>query len=265
MGRLAPALRRSLAGGSLLTASALAAYIESQSVGIAPRWTCREAPAGFFFAMASPHDTPTLRAITFFDGQNLYRSVKDAWGCSHPNYDVVGLSRAVCEREGWILSAMPRFYTGVPREVDSPRWHTFWANKLRAIGRQGCTVFKGQVRYRTEEVRLGDGTQVTRTHGREKGVDVRIAIDLIRLAHRRQYDVAVVFSQDQDLREVAREIKEIAREQQRRITVASAFPFQPPRPGQKPCRGIDQTQWVRMEQEFYERYLDPHDYRGGAA
>ena len=56
-------------------------------------------------------------------------------------------------------------------------------------------IFKGQVRYRTETERLGDGAQITRKHGTEKGVDVRIAIDLIRLAHRRQYDVAIVFSQ----------------------------------------------------------------------
>ena len=127
--------------------------------------------------MASPPNTRLPRALTFFDGQNLYRSVKETFGCSHPNYDVLELSNAICEREGWLLSATPRFYTGVPRAQDDPRWHVFWANKLRTISRQGCTIFKGQVRYRTETVRLGDGTQITRTHGREKGVDVRMAIE----------------------------------------------------------------------------------------
>lgn len=47
---------------------------------------------------------------------------------------------------------------------------------------------------------------------------MRIAVDLIRLAHRKQYDVAIVFSQDQDLREVAKEIKAIAQEQPRAPT-----------------------------------------------
>lgn len=202
--------------------------------------------------------------MTFFDGQNLYRGVKETFGCSHPNYDVLKLSNAICEREGWLLSATPRFYTGVPRVQDDPRWHAFWANKLRTISRQGCTIFKGQVRYRTETVRLGDGTQIARTHGREKGVDVRMAIDLIRLAHRREYDVAVVFSQDQDLREVAREIKLIAREQQRAIKMASAFPYRRARPGEKPCRGIDQTDWVRIDQELYDQCIDPRDYRNEA-
>ena len=55
--------------------------------------------------------------MTFFDGQNLYRSVKETFGCSHPNYDVLELSNAICEREGWLLSATPRFYTGVPRRT----------------------------------------------------------------------------------------------------------------------------------------------------
>jgi hypothetical protein len=35
--------------------------------------------------------------------------------------------------------------------------------------------------------------------GREKGIDVRIAIDVLKMARNNQYDVAVVFSQDQDL------------------------------------------------------------------
>lgn len=214
--------------------------------------------------MAAPPNTPKLRAIAFFDGQNLYRGVKDTFGCSHPNYDVLTLSRAICDQEGWLLSAMPRFYTGVPSRKDDPRWHGFWANKLRAISRQGCQIFKGQVRYRTETIPLGDGTQITRTHGREKGVDVRIAVDVIRLAHRKEYDVAIVFSQDQDLREVAKEIKAIAREQRRNITMASAFPFMPQRPGKEPCRGIDQTHWVRIEQELYEQCIDPRDYRPSA-
>jgi uncharacterized LabA/DUF88 family protein len=39
--------------------------------------------------------------------------------------------------------------------------------------------------------------------GEEKGIDVRIALDVIAEAHRRAYDVALILSQDQDLSEVA--------------------------------------------------------------
>ena len=71
------------------------------------------------------------------------------------------------------------------------------------------------LRYRNQTVRLHDGTEHTVLVGEEKGIDVRIALDVIRLAHRREYDVAVVLSQDQDLAEVAEEIRVIAREQDR--------------------------------------------------
>ena len=60
--------------------------------------------------------------------------------------------------------------------------------------------------------------------GVEKGIDVRIALDVIRGAHAKQYDVAIIFSQDQDLAEVVKEIISISQEQDRWIKIASAFP-----------------------------------------
>jgi uncharacterized LabA/DUF88 family protein len=49
-----------------------------------------------------------------------------------------------------------------------------------------------------------DGTQFAFPAGEEKGIDVRNAIDVIRMAHRAEYDIAILFSQDQDLSEVAK-------------------------------------------------------------
>src|SRR5882724_1554543 len=82
--------------------------------------------------------------------------------------------------------------------------------KLAAMGRQGVYVVSRPLRYRNQTVRLPDGTEHTVLVGEEKGIDVRIALDVIRLARRREYDVAVVLSQDQDLAEVAEEIRVIA-------------------------------------------------------
>ncbi|MDE2926223.1 MAG: hypothetical protein OXT71_07495 [Acidobacteriota bacterium] len=39
---------------------------------------------------------------------------------------------------------------------------------------------------------LPEGTQHSFLTGEEKGIDVRIALDVIALAHRREYDVAAV-------------------------------------------------------------------------
>jgi uncharacterized LabA/DUF88 family protein len=37
--------------------------------------------------------------------------------------------------------------------------------------------------------------------GEEKGMDVRLAVDVVRMAREKLYDVALIFSQDQDLSE----------------------------------------------------------------
>ncbi|MDW8031906.1 MAG: NYN domain-containing protein, partial [Candidatus Bipolaricaulota bacterium] len=94
--------------------------------------------------------------------------------------------------------------------------------------------------------------------GEEKGIDVRIAIDVIRLAHRNEYDVALIFSQDQDLSEVAEEVGTIAREQHRWIKVASAFPISPT---SRNRRGIEKTDWIPIDRATYDACLDRRDYR----
>ncbi len=51
-----------------------------------------------------PTEPREKRAVAFIDGQNLYYSVKEAFGYTFPNYDILALSRLVCEQEGWHLS-----------------------------------------------------------------------------------------------------------------------------------------------------------------
>jgi uncharacterized LabA/DUF88 family protein len=92
---------------------------------------------------------------------------------------------------------------------------------------------------------------------KEKGIDVRIALDVIRLAYRGSYDVAIVFSQDQDLSEVATEIKAIAQEQDRWIKVACAYPVA----RHITKRGINGTDWVQISKELYDPCIDSRDYR----
>ncbi len=129
-------------------------------------------------------------------------------------------------RQGWTLEQV-RFYTGVPNAADNAFWNYFWVAKLGTMGHQGVHVFSRPLRYRNKTVRLPGGHVHTFLVGEEKGIDVRIAIDVIRLAARNQYDVGVIFSQDQDLSEAADEVRLIAREQGRWIKLASAFPFSP--------------------------------------
>jgi uncharacterized LabA/DUF88 family protein len=193
----------------------------------------------------------------FFDGQNLYQHAKDAFGHHHPNYDPLKLHAAVCTERGWQPNLV-KFYTGIPSVEESAMWSAYWSNRVLAMKRAGIVVTTRPLRYRKQEAYDENGALKTITVPQEKGVDVRLALDVVKAARRRQFDVAVIYSQDQDLCEVVEEIKEIANEQGRRIVVACAFPSGP---NATAGRGIDRTDWVRMTQTFYDACLDPRDYR----
>jgi uncharacterized LabA/DUF88 family protein len=181
------------------------------------------------------------RVVSFIDGQNLYRSAKECFGYHYPNFNALALSRLVCHMKYGCDLHQARFYTGVPPAADDRLWHHFWHVKLRAMTAQGVFTFSRPTRNQ-----------------KEKGIDVRIALDVIGMAHRNQYDVAMIFSQDQDLSEVVNEIKAIALEQQRWIQISCAYPCGPHSINN---RGINQTDWVPITKTMYDQCIDPRDYR----
>jgi len=201
---------------------------------------------------------PTIkRTMAFFDGQNLFYAVKKAFGYSYPNYDPEALARAVCAAKGWQLETTC-FYTGIPRVQDDAFWNHFWTEKLRSMGKRGIRTFTRHLRYRNQSIILPDGRESTVLVGQEKGIDIRIALDVVRMAHRNLYDVAVIFSQDQDLSEAADEVRTISREHDRWIKVVCAFPVSPT---YENIRGINGTDWIPIDRATYNACLDPNDYR----
>lgn len=195
--------------------------------------------------------------MVFVDGQNLFYAAKQVFGYTYPNYDIASLAAKLCQQQNWQLT-QARFYTGIPNSGDDAAWNHFWKAKLAQMGRQGVHVFSRPLRYRLHTVRLPDGTTYSVPVGQEKGVDVRLGIDVVSLAHQKAFDVAVIFSQDQDLSEVAEEIRVIARLQDRWIKVASAFPVSPVPHN---ARGINGTDWIKIDRATYDACLDPRDYR----
>jgi NYN domain len=151
-----------------------------------------------------------------------------------------------------------RFYTGVPDISREEMWAGYWNNRVLSLKRDGVSVTTRKLRYRDEVINLADGTQHVVPTVQEKGIDVRLALDVVKLARKRNFDVAVIFSQDQDLAEVVSEIKEIAKEQGRFIRICCPFPSGP---SASSGRGIDGADWFRMDEAFYNLCLDPFDYR----
>jgi uncharacterized LabA/DUF88 family protein len=152
-----------------------------------------------------PVEPAVKRAIAFFDGQNLFYAVKKAFGYSYPNYDPKALAERIIGARGWTL-LKTFFYTGIPDPTDNPFWNHFWTAKMAVMGTRGIQTFSRSLRYRNQTVRLPDGSSTTILVGEEKGVDVRLALDVVRMARETLYDVALIFSQDQDLSEAADEV-----------------------------------------------------------
>jgi uncharacterized LabA/DUF88 family protein len=204
-----------------------------------------------------PAEPPVKRCFAFVDGQNLFKAAEEAFGYSYPNYDPLALASSACAAHGWVLTAT-HFYTGVPDQIDDPFWHHFWTAKMAVLGTRGVSTYARALRYRNETIRLPDGSWTAALVRREKGIDIRIALDVVRHARTRAFDVALIFSQDQDLSEVADEVRRISIDQNRWMKTACAFPFSPTIQN---TRGINGTFWIRLERLIYDACLDPNDYR----
>ena len=185
-----------------------------------------------------------MRTLVQFDGQNLFHLAKNAWGpgspYEYPSYDVVKLAEALVSMKTGRNIEEVRFYTGVPNRASRATLNGFWMNKLKHLESQGVQVYRGKVNY----------------GGQEKGVDVSIALDLVRATYEQRFDVSIIVSQDSDFGPAVLLAKQIASEQGRTLEFESAFPVSH---GSK--RGVPGTTWVHIDQATYDACHDPTDYR----
>lgn len=196
---------------------------------------------------------PNKKTIVFIDGQNIYHLAKRAWAprpaqgwspYSFPSYDVEKLANVlVLSEPGRVLQGI-RFYTGVPSALQNSLWHQFWTNKLRHMANRHIAIFKGRIS----------------ATGQEKGVDVSLAIDLIKLTYEKSYDVAIVVSQDMDFGPAVKLAKEIAKNQHRQLEFYSAFPCEVSNHHSNQ-RGVPGTAWIHITKQIYDACYDPREYR----
>ena len=188
-----------------------------------------------------------MNTIVFFDGQNIYRSALSAWRTdasdtyvyTWPSYDVEKLATAVTSKTKGRKITQIRFYTGVPTSFQNSRWNRFWVEKIKHLESQGIEVYRGKIS----------------AHNHEKGVDVKLAIDLIRLTYEKKYELAIIFSQDRDFEPAINLAREIAGDQSRQLMFESHFII-----GDS-SRGIPGTTWLPIDKTTYDACSDPNDYR----
>lgn len=203
------------------------------------------------------NEPPNKRVFCFIDGQNLFHSAKKAFGYRYPNYDIKKLAFSVCAKRGWDAPVSIYFYTGIHRKNASRSLHDFWKRKMDAMKDEGIFVFYRHLLY--SKAHVGHkGSSKQPLVGREKGIDVRLALDVVKTVSEDSCDVAVIFSQDQDFYEVVKDVRSISRTQNRWIKIASAFPV---RNKHDKNIGIRDTDWIEIDRGMYDECIDPKDYR----
>jgi hypothetical protein len=133
--------------------------------------------------------------MVFVDYQNLFKGAREAFGYKqegyaghYGNFRPYSLGRLLVRDGGRSLLEV-RVYTGVPTPKSDPKGNKFMQRRIAAwVGDMPDKVglFPRPLRYPPPQ-------------GREKGVDVELAIDLVRLGLDDAFDVAVVASADTDL------------------------------------------------------------------
>lgn len=135
------------------------------------------------------------RTMVFVDYQNLYKGARDAFGYKaigraghYGNFRPYSLGR-VLVRGGNRTLEQVRVYTGIPTPQRDRKGNAIMQRRLAtwvSDNPQVVEVFPRPLKYPPPE-------------GREKGVDVELAIDVVRLALDDAYDIGVIASADTDL------------------------------------------------------------------
>lgn len=145
------------------------------------------------------------RSFVFIDGSNFYFKLRDLTSKFDGKYSLIDFNfRKFAE---WLVKPNKlleiRYYLGaIKRERSNPKSEQLYANQQKLIGRlqqQNIAIILGQViRHPNKSYH-------------EKGVDVRLAVEMIRFARQDKYDIAYLVSSDTDLVAAVEEVQSIGK------------------------------------------------------
>jgi uncharacterized LabA/DUF88 family protein len=141
------------------------------------------------------------RVAVFVDYENVYWSAREAFHAGQPtsrrlghiNPEALGATLTAMGRSPRTLQSV-RVYRGMPSPVLDPRGYRAWRAQIAQWEKAGVTVVSRVLRYPPGWPHAAPGE-----HPQEKGIDVALALDVVDLAHRGAYDVAIIVSVDSDL------------------------------------------------------------------
>lgn len=229
---------------------------------------------GLFFSAKEPSRSrsqrPTpLRIIVFIDGQNLYNDCRRTFGKgeAHPHLLAQELCSARFGEDRQLVQV--RFYTGIHSPNRNPRSNAYMNRRLGAMKARGIWTFARPLKYSLQWVKNKEGPPefVEIMQGREKGVDVRLALDLFRLAVEGKYDIAVLASTDTDLDEAVRDVLRLRQTMGRWLAVENAVCVGPVDPDgslgrrRPPYKRLSSaSRLLHIDQKLFDRIRDDTDY-----
>lgn len=203
-------------------------------------------------ALTIPQRPRPTRVMLFIDAQNLYHRCKDHFGW--PWADPILLGQALVDADlakhgpGSHILAGVRYYTGIHDSNRRPDAHGKMQRRLQAYEARGIKTTSIPLHYYKKP---GSAD----LHGREKGVDVRLAIDLLRFAEKGLYDVAILVSEDSDLNEAIRDVYAI-RDNERWIAIENALPWS----SNSHAKWLDANRKRRIDQAMFNAVKDSKIY-----
>ena len=143
--------------------------------------------------------TTPLRLALFIDGQNAYRRARALFFPNHQSgrdgqFRPMDLGHLIASRGG--PSGVPcalsdvRIYSGEPDARRDPRTYTAHRRQAHRWASDGAAVI-------TRSLRCPRGWPTV--PAQEKGIDVALAVDFVKLAVEGDYDVGVMLSTNNDL------------------------------------------------------------------
>jgi len=214
----------------------------------------------------APEKPSFLRIVVFIDGQNFYNDCKKLFsnGETYPHL----LGKELCSARFGDKRELKqvRFYTGIHTPNRKPKMHAYMTRRLELMKRTGVWVFARPLKYSLQWIKNRDDGPafIEIMQGREKGVDVRLALDLVRLAVEGEYDVAVIISTDTDLDEAIRDVLELRDQTAKWLAVENAVCVPPlnPATGRRPPfkRLRSAPRLLHIDQEIFDRIRDDTDY-----
>lgn len=142
------------------------------------------------------------RVMIFIDGSNFYHGTKELLRripdfSTLPPFDYYKFARTLTKNRKLIRIY---YYTALINEQENPRKYRSQKSFLDQLQQTPyCTVRSGHLLRRGE-------TYI------EKGVDVLLTVDMIRLARLNSYDTAILVSGDGDFTEAVKDVKDMGKQ-----------------------------------------------------